>query len=219
MVLGPELMQDYTILCRCRQKMAWGPFRFGDNGHSCHVDRAVPLTLNIIGLRLWKATLPTRSFDFYQLLPISHRPVALPAFVWLATGYKIEDTDWVSRNTTIIHKPNNRLDHSCEPKRLFWPISAHYLSRVRNAHMACGFARRRLDFHAGLLTGFLWSRSRNLARSTPSSGCCIGGGRCASQGNDVSLTLAVDRDGHGVLRVEVSATAEPLTQTARGLRL
>ena len=116
------------------RSLASGPFRFGDNGHSCHVDRAVPLTLNIIGLRLWKATLPTRSFDFYQLLPISHRPVALPAFVWLATGYKIEDIDWVSRNTTIIHKPNNRLDHSCEPKRLFWPISAHYLSRVRNAH-------------------------------------------------------------------------------------
>jgi hypothetical protein len=71
------------------------------------------------------------SFDSFPYLVDR---VVLSPFAWLGIGYKIEDVDWVSRTTTIIHKPNGLLDHSCELKRLFWLISAHFLSPPRNAH-------------------------------------------------------------------------------------
>jgi hypothetical protein len=99
--------------------------------------------------------------------------VALPALARLATGYKIEDVDWVSRNRTIIHKPNGILDHSCEPECLFWPTSAHYLSPVRNAHECESFSARawgwsgtggrtkdygRMTKDEGQTTSFPWTR-------------------------------------------------------------
>ena len=59
---------------------------------------------------------------------------SLLAFIRSAIGHRIEDVDWVSRHTTIMHKPNGFLDHLCAPKRLSHPISAYYLSPARNAH-------------------------------------------------------------------------------------